>query len=140
MPRATWHAGLFEPRRIGVERGGVGDLPAEEADTLAAVLADDDALLAVVHAEREALGALVDQLHAEEAGPEVRPVLQRLGANADVSETFDRHGPPPRIVQLICVKYGPSRQSWQLCRGPHPRHRLRYSAATFAGLACAEIR
>ena len=94
-------AGLFEARGHGVERGGVRDFPAEEADALAAVLADDDALLAVVHAQREALGALVDELHPEEAGAEVRPVLQRLGADADVSETFDRHGPPPLCLNVI---------------------------------------
>ena len=52
---ATCDAGLFKLRGDGVERGGVRDLPAEEADAFAAVLADDHALLAVVHAEREAL-------------------------------------------------------------------------------------
>src|SRR5262249_53330835 len=74
-----------------VERGGVRDLPAEEADALAAVLAHHHALLAVVHPQREALGALVDELHAEEAGAEARPVLQRLRANADISETLNIH-------------------------------------------------
>ena len=45
---------LLELRRERVERGGVRDFPAEEADAFAAVGIDDDALLAVVHAERDA--------------------------------------------------------------------------------------
>ena len=60
-------AGGLDPRREGVERGGVRDLPAEEADALAAVGVDDEPLLAVVHAEGERRTALVDALQAEEA-------------------------------------------------------------------------
>src|SRR5206468_1429000 len=85
-------AGLFELRRDGVERGGVRHLPAEEADAFAAVLADDDALLAIVHAQSEGLCALVHELHAEERGAEARPVLKRLRAHADVTETLNIHG------------------------------------------------
>src|SRR5262249_39750048 len=33
-----------------------------------------------------------DELHAEKARAEARPVLQRLGAHADVSETLNLHG------------------------------------------------
>src|SRR5262249_14171885 len=89
------HPGLFQPRRQCIERGGVLNLPAEEAHAFAAVRADHDALLAVVHAQREALRALVDELHAEEVGAEARPVLQRLGPHADVTETLNIHARPP---------------------------------------------
>ena len=46
-----------------IQRGGVGDFPPKESDTLAAIFADDDALLAVIHPQREAFGAPLDQLH-----------------------------------------------------------------------------
>ena len=91
-PAGDLHAGLLEPGGEPLERGGVRHLPAEEADALAAVLADHHALLAVVHAQRQALGALVDELHAQKFGAEARPVLERLGADADISETLNVHG------------------------------------------------
>jgi putative endonuclease len=59
-----------------VKPGGVGDLPAEKGDALAAVLAHDQALLSVVHPQREALGAEVDELHAQKSRAEAGPVLQ----------------------------------------------------------------
>jgi hypothetical protein len=74
--------------RDGVERRGVGDLPAEEADTLAAVGIDDDALLAVVHAEGERRARLVDALQAEQARAVARPVGQILGAHADIAQSL----------------------------------------------------
>ena len=45
------NAGLVQLGGDPIERGSVRYLPAEEADTFAAVLADDDALLAVVIAD-----------------------------------------------------------------------------------------
>ena len=63
------HAVVFQMRRERIERRRVGDLPAVERRAFVCVGVDDDALLAVVHAERERAAALVDQLHAEEAVP-----------------------------------------------------------------------
>ena len=79
-------AGRLEPRRDRIERCGVRHFPAEKADALAAGAIDDDALLAVVHAERDGLAALVDALQAEEAAGVFRPVLQTVGADADISQ------------------------------------------------------
>src|SRR5262249_1084785 len=76
-------------------RGRVRHLPAEEAHALAAVLVHDHALLAVVHPQRQALAALVDELHAEKVRAECGPVLERLRANADIAETLNIHGRPP---------------------------------------------
>ena len=85
-PRATFTpaASSFAAERI--ERGGIRHLPAEEADARAAVLIDDDALLAVVHAEREARRALVDALQAEQLRAVVAPIVERLRANADITQ------------------------------------------------------
>src|SRR5206468_2803632 len=84
-----------------VQRRGVRDLPAEAADALAAVLRHHHPLLAVVHAQRERLGALVDELHSEEPGAVAGPVLERLGVHADISETLNIHGPPPLMGEFI---------------------------------------
>ena len=75
-------AGAIEVRREPLERRGVGDLPAEEADAFAAVGLDDDALLAVVHAERERGAALVDGLQPKQPAAVRAPVVERLGANS----------------------------------------------------------
>src|SRR5262249_43753382 len=71
-------AGLLQARREGVKRGCVGDLPTEEGDALTAVRGDQEPLLAVIHAEGEAVAAPIDDLHAEECRAKVRPVLERL--------------------------------------------------------------
>jgi hypothetical protein len=55
--------GPLQPRGEIVERGGVGHLPTEESDTLAAVFTDEHALLAIVHPQREAFAAPLDELH-----------------------------------------------------------------------------
>src|SRR5262249_8372343 len=39
--------------------------------------------------------APLDQLHAQETRAEARPVLERLGANADISEGLNVHARPP---------------------------------------------
>src|SRR5215471_7856371 len=51
--------GLLQPCCKAIERGGVGHLPAEERDALAAVFVDEHALLAVIHAQRQRFGAPV---------------------------------------------------------------------------------
>src|SRR5262245_27923439 len=92
-PRAARHRdlALFEPCGERIERRTVGHFPAKEADALTAVRIHDDALLAVVHAERQARAAPVDALQAEQAGAVPAPVVERLGANADVSQSLDAH-------------------------------------------------
>ena len=85
-PRATLTLVALEMRRERVERGRVLDLEAEEPNAFAAVGIHDDALLTVVHAQREARAGLVDELHAEQAGAVVLPVLEIPGAHTDVSE------------------------------------------------------
>jgi hypothetical protein len=81
----------FEIGGVGVERGGVRHLPAEEARRVAGVLVHHQALLLVVHAERGGAPALVHQLHAEEPFGVGRPVLQVFGAKADVAECLQAH-------------------------------------------------
>ena len=93
------HPGLLESRGEALQRGRVCDLPAVEADALAAVLAHDYPLLAIVHPQRQALGAAIGQLHAEKLGAEARPVLERFGANADISETLNVHRRPPSLAR-----------------------------------------
>ena len=91
-------AGRLDPRRERVERGSVRDLPAEEADALAAVGIDHEPLLAIVHAEGEARTALVDTLQAEEVGAVGCPVAQILGANADIAQSLDAHDRPRSLL------------------------------------------
>src|SRR5262252_6921640 len=84
--------GLLKSRGKIIERGGVGHLPTEESHAFAAVFADDHALLAVVHPQRQALAAALDELHPEELGAEALPVLERFCTNADIAETLNIHG------------------------------------------------
>ena len=44
-----WHAAAVQMRRHAVQRGAVGDFPAEELATVGAVLVDDQPLLPVIH-------------------------------------------------------------------------------------------
>ena len=55
-------------RRDGSNAVASVDLPAEERDALAAVGVDDDALLAVIHAEGEARARFIEALQAEKPG------------------------------------------------------------------------
>jgi len=88
----------FEIGGISVERSGVRHLPAEEARRVARVLVHHEALLLVVHAERGGAAALVHQLHAEEPFGVGRPVLQILGAKADIAERLQAHRNPLLLV------------------------------------------
>jgi hypothetical protein len=88
-------AGRFQPCRESFERGGVAYLPAEERDTFAAVFADDHALLAIIHAQRQALAAALDELHPQKTGAEGSPILERFCANTDIAESLNVHGRPP---------------------------------------------
>ena len=89
--RAARHlgAGRLEPRRKRVERGGVRDLPAEEADALAAVGIDHEALLAVVHAERHGWSGSCRVAPGRGSSWRSCPVTQVLGADADVTQADD---------------------------------------------------
>ncbi len=63
------HAGLLQPRRDRIEGGGIRHLPAEEADALAAVRIDDDALLA----DRPCRNAMVRALLSMRCRPSILP-------------------------------------------------------------------
>ena len=88
----------FKARSKTVERRGVGHFPTEKADALAAIGIDDDALLAVVHPERQRRARLVDALQPEQTGAVARPIAQILGTHADVTESLRNtvcdHGKP----------------------------------------------
>ena len=92
-PRAArdFHAVLFQMRRERIERRRVGNLPAVERRAFVFVGVDDDALLAVVHAQRQRAAALVDQLHAEKVGAVSRPILEVLGADTDIAQGVEMH-------------------------------------------------
>ena len=79
-------AGGFELCRDRIERRSVGHFPAEKGDTLPAGAVDDDALLAVVHAEGTRRSALVDPLKAEQPAGIFRPVFDAFGADADIAK------------------------------------------------------
>ena len=67
--RATHDLERFglKARRERVQCAGIGDFPTEKADTLSAVGVDDQALLAVVHTERERGARSIHALQAEKA-------------------------------------------------------------------------
>src|SRR4051812_19127462 len=92
---------LLEPRCRRIKRRGVGDFPAENADAFATICVDDDALLAVIHAERQHRSALVDPLQAEQPGPIGPPITQILGADADISQSLYAHRDPHRFAAII---------------------------------------
>ena len=85
-----FHVGGFEPRGERIERASVRDFPTMER-RIAGASADDHALLAVVHAQRKALAALVDELHPEEARCISRPILEPVRANSHIAECLERH-------------------------------------------------
>src|SRR5262249_15895608 len=129
--------------------------PAEECDPLAAVFADDDALLAIIHAQREVLAAALDELHPQKAGAEGGPILERFCANTDIAEPLNVHGRPPSdsinsrvwasLALLAIRRVDPVRPFACSC-GPEPRWRrrlpiaLHHFAAARVALACVATR
>lgn len=103
-------AGLFQPRGEAVQGTGVGDFPAKETRAFAHRAVDDDALLAVVHAERQQRIAALDRLQADQAGAELPPVLQGGRAEPGISQTEQCHVAPPacpfRTVRLAAASTG----------------------------------
>ena len=65
---------IFELSAQRIEIVGGGNLPTHEGQPLASLARDDQALLAVVHAEQAGRSAAIDFLHAEQAGGESFPV------------------------------------------------------------------
>ena len=120
-----------------LQGGRVRHLPAVEADALAAVLAHHHALLAVIHPQRQALGAPIGELHAEKPGAEARPVLERFGANADISETLNVHGRPPSWLD-VAGEYGLSPRAWQFRRCTHAPATKDIASAPCIGTSPAE--
>jgi hypothetical protein len=92
------HARSLDAGGDGVERRRIRDLPAEEAGALATVFIDDQALPAVVHAERERLRAFVHKLHAEQIGAEGAPIFERLGTDANIAQALDFHASSPSAI------------------------------------------
>src|SRR5271170_7971115 len=78
-------------RRERIERRRIGDFPAVERWAFVLVGVNDDALLAIVHTQSERAAALVDQLHAEESGAVLRPVIEVFGADADIAQRIEIH-------------------------------------------------
>lgn len=70
---------VFKPRGKRIERHGVRDLPAEKANTLAAVGLDDDALLAIVHAKGKRGAGFVHALQSQQTRAIACPIAQILG-------------------------------------------------------------
>ena len=73
-------------RRQRVERAGIGDFPAVKCRPLARILLDDDALFAIIHAQRQCAAAFVDKLHAEKARAVGGPLIKVFAADADIAE------------------------------------------------------
>jgi hypothetical protein len=76
---------IVETRGHSIERRGVGNFPAEKSDAFAAIGMDNHALPAVVHAESERSPRLVHALQAEKTGAIAGPVVESLGADADIT-------------------------------------------------------
>src|ERR1700733_8426713 len=89
-------------RRQRVERGGVGDLPAIKAYAFAGIGIDDQALLAVVHAERARGAAFVDKLHAEKTRRIGRPLVDIAGADPNIAERLHAHVIRSRRIGEFC--------------------------------------
>src|SRR5262245_12950494 len=85
-----------------IKRRGVGDLPAVERRALVLVGMDDDALLAVVHAQRQRATALIDELHAEKPRAIGGPIFQIPGADTDIAERIEIHEFNPRVDPQGC--------------------------------------
>ena len=100
-PRATGTPRLLQPGRQRLKAGRVRDLPAEEADALAAIGVDDDPLLAIVHAERDRRPALVDALQPQEAAAVGAPIAQILGADTEIAQRLRAHDEPR--AEPICL-------------------------------------
>ena len=82
-----------------VQRGGIGDLPAEEARAPSRHRAvDDDALLAVVHPERQQRWAALHRLQADQSGPELPPIVQIGRTEPDISQSLHGHRAPPLLI------------------------------------------
>ena len=94
----TVDPGLLQPGGERVQRGGVRDLPAEEARALRHRAVDDDALLAVVHPERQQRGAALHRLQADQAGAELPPVVERGRAEPGIAQSLQHRAPPVPCV------------------------------------------
>ena len=84
-----------------IERRRIGHFPAVERRAVILVGMDDDALLAVVHAQSERAAALIDKLHAEKTRAVGRPVFQVSRADTDIAERIEIHdrSPPHHITR-----------------------------------------
>src|SRR5215510_15841951 len=92
-PRAARNLDIprIELRRQHIKRGRISHFPAEHIDALPTISVNDDALLAVIHAESNGRTALVDALQAKKPRAEACPVANILGAGTDITKSFDAH-------------------------------------------------
>ena len=96
---------LFQPCCQRRQRGGIRDLPAEETRAVRHRAVDDDALLAVVHPERQQRRAALDRLQADQPGPELPPIVQIGRAEPDISQSLHRHRAPPLLsISSACSR------------------------------------
>src|ERR1700761_3068068 len=84
-------AAIVETARQRIKRRTIGDLPAEEVHAITVALVDHEALLAVIHPERQRRSALVDSLQAEMARAEIRPILEGFAANPYIAQGLHAH-------------------------------------------------
>src|SRR5262249_16385276 len=91
-----------------IQRRGIGDLPAVERRPFVLVGMDDDALLAVVHAQRQRAATFVDSLHAEKPRAIGGAVFQIAGADTDIAERIEIHRFNPRVDRrfMFALSYG----------------------------------
>ena len=88
-----------------IERRRIGHFPTVERRAVILVGMDDDALLAVVHAQRQRAAALIDKLHAKEPRAVGRPIFQVSRADTDIAERIEIHdrSPPHHITRQAAV-------------------------------------
>ena len=99
----------FQPGRERIQRRRIGDLPAEEAFAFGQRPVDDDALLAVVHPERQ-------QRIASARPPAGRPARCRTAASRRDRMNRTRHIPGLAMPSRVSVRFRTS-----ISEGPRTR-------------------
>ena len=97
----------FQPGRERVQRIRIGHFPAEKPLALRHRAVDHDALLAVVHPERQQGGAPLHRLQADQSGSELPPIVERGRAEPDISQRLQwHHWPPAFLISRSCFNPG----------------------------------
>ncbi len=74
------------------------------ASPASAAAVDDQALLAIVHAEGARLAAAVDLLHAEQPGRHLAPLVDLGRIDPDIAERGDFHRHPPEGIASAALR------------------------------------